>query len=188
MQSAIEDIVIDLEIARDHITDNDRTICIGLFDDNKGANALAYGSDYILFGARLLQQMAGQLANHYHDAFYPILYHEFAHILQNMRGETYNYILPFLNIKNKELQADCIAGALLQRKGKMNFNQYLSAQKLISHLSDEHIVGDHGVEAQRKAALAIGIFSVKTSLVPKTLMSSDYFFNACSQQIIGKLI
>lgn len=155
---SLEKWMIELDIARDPvISTNKKPLCFGFYDDIKGANAIAYKDEAVVFGKRLLNQLPAMSLADYSDAVKFILAHEFAHNLQYRHNLKFNYILPMLSVKIKELQADCIAGYMLRAHNEVIFDTQVKLKTLIAAIGDPHAVGDHGMAADRELAFQRGI-------------------------------
>lgn len=140
---------------------NVKPLCVGLYDDSKGANAVAIGDGQISFGAVLV---ARTLRTHGESAGQALTYvnaHEFSHILQARLGLRFDYGLPgqrleLLSTKVKELHADCMAGYFLETHRHIRFDQQEKLESFVATLGDAHAVGDHGLPADRTQALREG--------------------------------
>ncbi|MBX3019749.1 MAG: hypothetical protein KF767_17820 [Bdellovibrionaceae bacterium] len=138
-----------------------KPLCVGLYDDSTGANAVAIGDGQIAFGAVLVGRT---LRTFMDSADYALTYvnaHEFAHILQARLGLRFDYGAPgmrldLLSTKIKELHADCMAGYLLEVHRQIPFTHQARLESFVRTLGDSHAVGDHGMPADRTAALQEG--------------------------------
>lgn len=158
LTNSLEKWMIELDIAQDPVIEtNQKALCFGFYDDKDGANALAYSDVGIVFGKRLLMELPVMSKATFTDATKFILAHEFAHNLQFRHGLKFNYILPMLSTKIKELQADCIAGYFLRAHNEVKLETQLQLKTLIEAIGDPHSVGDHGMAADRQAAFQAGI-------------------------------
>ncbi len=137
------------------------TLCLGMFDDVQGANALAIGDSQILFGRRLTAQIISGSDIAGLSLTY-ILAHELAHILQVRHNLPFEYggagiILPMLSTKIKELHADCVAGYILEAHREIPEAYSSAIEDFVKTLGDSHAVGDHGLPHDRSEALREGI-------------------------------
>lgn len=150
-----------LKIAGDPVINkNNSVLCYGFYQDAKGPNAIAYSNAAILFDKRLLSAIPQLSQASYWDSINFILAHEFAHFLQNTNQLQFDYTLPMLSTKIKELHADCVAGYLLQIHNEMNFNDSNNKiESLIKSLGAPHAIGTHGMAEDRLLATAYGIGS-----------------------------
>lgn len=141
-------------------------ICAGMYDDSDGPNAMAAGENFIVFGAHLTvhlqktMKLPGQLA------ITGVLAHEFGHTIQNRHGLKFNYTLPMLSTKIKELHADCLAASILRIHNEFSVSDYQVGERLMHVLGDQHAVGDHGVSEERRLAFRRGI-NVGTMLLAR---------------------
>ncbi len=140
------------------IKQHNHVLCVGFYNDSISPNAIAYSNQAILFGPRLLSILPNLSSANYWDSLNFILAHEFSHYLQNLNQLKFEYQLPLLSTKIKELHADCMAGYILQSHSEMDF--YSNDNKiadLIAKLGDSHSIGDHGTAQDRIRAVAYGI-------------------------------
>lgn len=138
-----------------------RPLCVGLYDDARGANAVAIGDGQIAFGAVLTARILNQFGESAPAAITYVTAHELAHILQQRLGLRFDYGLPgrrleLLSSKVKELHADCLAGYLLETHRQIPFTQQSQLEAFVRTLGDAHAIGDHGLPADRTAALREG--------------------------------
>lgn len=181
---SLEKWMIELDISQDPvISTGGKPLCFGFYDDVKGANAVAYGDAAILFGKRLLEALPSMSAADYSDAVKMILAHEFAHSLQYRHNLKFDYILPLLSTKIKELQADCIAGYILRAHNEVDFVVQTKLKTLITAIGDSHSVGDHGMAEDRILAFQRGIaFASHDILLSKKVfqIQSKGIINHCN--------
>lgn len=138
-----------------------KPLCVGMYDDSRGANAVAIGEGQIAYGAVLAAQAQRDFGA---EADYAVTYiaaHEFAHILQHRLGLRFDYGTPgarldLLSSKVKELHADCMAGYLLEMHHQVPFDRQDLVDRYVRALGDAHAVGDHGLPADRVAATKEG--------------------------------
>lgn len=138
-----------------------KPLCVGLYDDSKGANAVAIGDFQIAFGAVLVGRTLRTFLDSADHALTYVNAHEFAHILQARLGLRFDYGAPgsrltLLSTKIKELHADCVAGYLLEAHRQIPFTHQARLESFVRTLGDSHAVGDHGMPADRTAALQEG--------------------------------
>lgn len=151
--------LIEFDIGNDPIAaDNTQSICLGFYNESSGPNAVAYGQIGILFGTSLLSELAQTAApTDYWNNLKYILAHEFAHYLQNRYELKFNYILPMLSVKMKELHADCIAGYLVRLHKEAIGESQQNLAHFVASLGDSHAVGDHGLAQDRVKAFQFGL-------------------------------
>ncbi|MGE3610755.1 MAG: hypothetical protein AB7I27_14280 [Bacteriovoracaceae bacterium] len=156
-------------------------LCVALYNDNKGANALAIGEDHVLFGLNLIHDLQAEWKIDGILGIKAILSHEYGHILQNRHHLNFNFPLQLYATKRKELQADCIAGVLLNYH-IANYKVIVEADKLMQMIGDHHGLGDHGMYPERREALLNGMReAIKLMMKGKTranLKSKD-IIDAC---------
>lgn len=181
---SLEKWMIEFDIAKDPVISTDqKPLCFGFYNDVKGANALAYKDEAIVFGARLLEELPTMSRADYNDAAKFILAHEFAHNLQFRHGLKFDYVLPMLSTKIKELQADCIAGYMLRAHNEVVFDTQVKLKTLIAAIGDPHSVGDHGMAGDRELAFQRGMsFAAHDMLLGKKVfqVKSADIINHCN--------
>jgi hypothetical protein len=158
-------------------------VCIAVFDDSENMNAKAIGNDNIIFGLDLIHDLQASWNIDGETGIKAILAHEYAHLIQNRKELPFNLPLPNLATKVKELQADCLAGALLTFHSPKG-NNLTEPDKLMGFLGDHNCVGDHGTYEERKKAIYTGMQeSLKFMLNNKTknTLTSNDFVEACSK-------
>ncbi|MCA9568735.1 MAG: hypothetical protein KC656_12875, partial [Myxococcales bacterium] len=84
-------------------------VCVGLFDDVKGANSMAVGGNWLLVGIRDLYTMYGVHGGDGLGAVEFTVGHELGHILQQKAG----MVFPGPTVRGAEVHADCMAGYLM---------------------------------------------------------------------------
>lgn len=178
--------LVEFDIAKDQaIQDSRNVICFGLYNDASGPNAAAYGTYGIFFGVNLLNDLPEISQAKQDDTLKFILAHEFGHFLQNIYRLKFNYALPMLSTKLKELNADCIAGYLLTLHKEVLPQSSQKLNEFVGALGDPHAVGDHGMAKERTQAVAHGqklandhtrLFKLKVHQI-----TSGRIINACSQ-------
>ncbi len=187
MQSELDKYVDHFNKSIDNHLETESVLCLGLYDDSKGPNAIAIGRSHIFFGVRLIKNLTLSNPSTAKDSISTILAHEFAHTLQNIRKENYNYVLPLLSTKIKELQADCITGALANDFSQVTLKQFYDSLELFNKIGAQHYIGSHGMSAQRQAAFALGFTQSNQSLVPMNMRNTNYYFNICNQKEISSM-
>jgi hypothetical protein len=133
-----------------------RELCVGLWDDAKGANSFAAGGRWIYVGVRDLETMAKV-----HGAGMPATVeytvgHELGHALQQAEKLAF----PGTTARAAELHADCIAGYLMGLDRNPRFSR---VGRLIAS-SEAFRIGDHqhsdpqhhGTPVERQAAFDAG--------------------------------
>lgn len=167
-----------------------RPLCLGVYDDLGGGNAKAFSNgSLVIFGAELMVTIALDFQLDFRVAMDAVLAHELAHTMQFRKGIRFNFPLQLIAVKYKELQADCVAGALLGIHNKLNDQEILEAARLMTLLGDPGFVGDHGLPEDRVSAFFQGFeFSLLPHQKPATLVTTDDLFNHCSFQRIGEIV
>ena len=190
IQRELTNIVASYLKKEDRTFKTNHVLCVGVHDDVKNINAGAYDDHYILFGIHFIKLISdGTFPNlDRQQAFEAVLYHEFAHTIQNLRNERYNYALKTVAVRFKELQADCLAGAMMYSQNVLDPKSYFESSKLLIHLGDKTILQDHGTADQRVEAFTKGVMGVRDSLLPSHMHTIDYLFNVCSQKNIAEII
>lgn len=156
------------------VANNVLPLCVGLMDDGGQPNAAAVNQQFLLMGTSLIamleeQDGAGSATKEVKEKF--VLAHEYAHILQNLHGLKFDYVLPMLSTKIKEQHADCMATAMMTMNDEIPEKLSIDLKLFIKQLADAHIVGDHGTAEQRLTAFenGRGIGRVLKSLLGYTL-------------------
>ncbi len=142
------------------LSSNTTPLCVGLMDDKGQPNAAAVGKYFLLMGTSLITMLEEQngkntIEKSVKEKF--VLAHEYAHVIQNLHGLEFDYILPMLSTKFKEQHADCMASFMLSLNSEIPDDQSLGLEAFIEQLADAHIVGDHGTKEQRIAAYRTGL-------------------------------
>lgn len=173
--------------AGDTVVANNLTpLCVGLMDDGGQPNAAAVGQQFLLMGTSLIAMLeeadgAGSAAQQLKEKF--VLAHEYAHILQNLHGLKFDYVLPLLSTKIKEQHADCMASLMMGMNNEIPEDLIVDLTLFIQQLADSHIVGDHGTVEQRLSAFnhGQGIARVQKILLKNTLstLSSSHLVREC---------
>ncbi len=184
--NALDKWLIEFDIAQDPIVrDSKNTICFGFYNDVYGPNAVAYGKYGIFFGVNLLSDLPAISQAKQDDTLKFILAHEFGHFVQNIYGLKFNYVLPMLSTKLKELNADCIAGYLLTLHREVLPDSEKKLTEFVAALGDPHAVGDHGMATERTLAVARGqkLANEHTQLFQLRVhqIKTQRIINACSQ-------
>lgn len=130
-------------------------LCFGTYLEPKGVNAFAYLGNTIMFGHRLILEIQRWGVDPF-MGIRTVLAHEFAHIIQARLEVPFRFPLRNYAQKQKELQADCLAGVLMTLHAPAIQN-VVHGDILFSHLADHHGVGDHGVFLERKGAWEYGM-------------------------------
>lgn len=136
-------------------------VCVGVYDDGGKPNAVAIGTQTVLFGASLLPVLQQRKA--VNTLFDLVMLHELSHVLQNVHKEDYRIgmgaqTLELATTKRKELVADCVAGTLysLQVPPLLSMEQNEAIRDIWDLLGDKHAIGDHGRACQRRMAWGHG--------------------------------
>ena len=185
-----------------------KMLCYGFYDDTNstGPNAFAYGDEAILVGTGMMasvrdhvneyinqnaqawsasqQQSLIQFSAYAAQEF--VLFHEFAHFLQNLHQ--YSFTGP--TQKNQELNADCVGG-MMQSMSRIANNQFsvvdtVSAMMYAYALGDGDVnnFGHHGFPDERQAAYAFGLQSainLKNKGVDLSKLKSVQIIEICRQ-------
>lgn len=141
------------------VANNSQALCVGLMNDGGSPNAVAIDHQFLLMGTSLLglleaQDGAASPVKQVKEKF--VLAHEYAHILQNLHGLKFDYVLPMLSTKIKEQHADCMAAAMMTMNDEISDQHSIFLKLFIRNLADKHIVGDHGTAEQRLGAFDKG--------------------------------
>lgn len=157
-------------------------LCIGMYLEENGPNAMAVLEDYIFFDFQLLSALQKDWGLDAEASIKAVLSHEYAHIIQNRMQLPFNFPLKIFAKKRKELQADCLAGILLTfHYGKGNI--LTESDKLMKVLGDHHKMQTHGMYEDRKAAIMTGMVeSIKLMQQGKNRfnLTSREMIQACS--------
>lgn len=185
LTNSLERWMIEMDIAKDPvISTNQRPLCFGFYNDVRGANASAYKDVAVVFGVRLLATLPAMSEATYAEAIKFILAHEFAHNLQWRHNLKFDYILPMLSTKKKELHADCIAGYLIRAHKEVNLDSASKVRTLIAAIGDPHAVGDHGMAEDRIEAFQRGIESASFDILHQVKLhqvTSERMINYCKK-------
>ncbi|MDD5057593.1 MAG: hypothetical protein PHQ60_06950 [Sideroxydans sp.] len=175
------------EAANDIILKQEPSVlCIGLvYDAINKPNASAFQKTHIVFGVNFLTTLLHRPGIDSNAALKVTMAHEFSHFLQNRHGLVFEYKLPMLSVKMKELHADCMAGYLLSIGQNLNDQEFQKAQHYLSFIADAHIVGDHGIASQRREAFLYGrnaaVIALNTGHSELNTTSGDIIF-ACKNK------
>jgi len=186
-----------------------KTLCYGFYDDENstGPNALAYGTEAMLIGTQMMKQIKVDI-----DAFVTerfkywnpnqqvnvkglksnaaqdfVIFHEFAHFLQNVHG----YAFSGPTAKMKELNADCV-GASLFTLGRIANNLW-SSDDMLAGMMYAYALGDgnvtsskhHGFPDDRLNAFSVGmanVINMRNVKVDLTKLKSQEIIEACRIQ------
>jgi hypothetical protein len=186
LTNALDKWLIEFDIGNDPVVgDATQSLCLGFYNEESGPNAIAYGQTGILFGTALLAHLSetNSPENYWNNLKY-ILAHEFAHYLQNRFQLKFNYTLPMLSVKVKELHADCIAGYLVRMHKEALGDSQVAMAGFVASLGDSHAVGDHGLADDRMKAFDGGLRSSARDIIlgkkPHQVSTSD-IISHCSQ-------
>ena len=116
-----------------------------------------------------------------------VLAHEFAHNIQYRKGLQSSHPLPMVASKFMELQADCIAGLILETHHDLTVDDILEASRLMTIIADSGFVGDHGTAVNRITAFNMGVESALTSPLGAR-QNVDDLVRACSFDKVEKII
>lgn len=160
-------------------------LCTGLYFDGNAPNAQAYDKTHIVFGANFLTSFLHRPGINSEVALKFTMAHEFSHFLQNRHNLVFEYKLPMLSTKVKELHADCMAGYLLTLGQELNDYEFNQAMNYLGVIADPHIILDHGIAPQRRSAFLYGrnsaIFDLNTGHTELKTTSGDIIF-ACKKK------
>ncbi len=151
----------DQVVIGDPVLGNRGKVCVGIYEDGNRPNALAIGSDTILFGKSLFTKLSSKKDTNWKLSL--VLLHEYAHILQSTHKLDYrvgqgNQVLKIGSTKRKALVADCAAGTLLsyQYGSLLPLGALQEVHSLFQYLGDSHSLGDHGKSCLRAKAFSYG--------------------------------
>jgi len=182
------------EVAGDLVTDR-REICVGSAQF-ESPNAISIGYGFLVFDPAIFFKIA-QRENTNEWSMRSIIAHEFAHQLQiwhndpTLRQEKNSRTF----VRNKELQADCVAAGILQRQSRLfpetqrgpeaeTNAAIVSAFILLGDFQIDHFEGHHGTSYERLLMAQIGIQKAqeRANLGPVT---SEHLLQFCSTYIDG---
>jgi len=165
-------------------TSSNQPLCVGLIDDSQAANAYASNGTHVVFGVRLLTEAKIEFQSEFTYAVSFVSAHEFAHIIQQRYQLVFDYVLPMLSSKQRELHADCMAGYLLEAHKEIPFINYETTKRFVESLGSAHIVSSHGMSDDRVNAMKAGMDAfVRSSIyegVTANTMNTFHLLRACS--------
>lgn len=191
-----EELQVQISLFEDDPVIKNREVCVDAVEFDH-PNAVSVGLGYLLFDPQLFFQiLRSEASNEW--SLRAILSHEFAHQLQIWTSDaslfrTKNEVR---FVRDKELQADCVASAILYRQSSVDpkavvdkttpiANALISAFVSLGDFEIHHYEGHHGTAYERSLMVSVGIDSLRDIERRKEAFTSEGILSACLEYIDG---